>query len=64
MIFRTIRKIFDPKYTDMKVEAIKDQNRKVFEDTDRVAKRHVNLLKKDGIMMRIYIASGGDHRGH
>lgn len=63
MIFRLLRKIFDPRYTDKKVDKLNDASKKVFDDTAKVAKRHADLMKKNGVMMQIYIVTGGDHRG-
>lgn len=60
-IFRTIRKIFDTRYTDREIQSIQADTTKKLEDTSTVAKRHVELLKKNGVMMQIYIATGGDH---
>ena len=61
MILSMLRKVFDPKYSDRAVEEIQADTKRKLEDTTVVAEKHAALLKKNGVMMRIYIATGGDH---
>jgi predicted DNA binding CopG/RHH family protein len=56
------KKIFTNK-TDAKVDELNRQSLKKIDDSARVAKRHAELLKKNGVGMRIFIATGGDHHG-
>lgn len=58
-----LRKIFVPSVTDKKVESIHAESKAMLEDASKIAKRHKALLDKNGFTMRIYIATGGDHRG-
>lgn len=57
-----LKKLLLPSTTDKQVEAIKKESKKILEDANRTAKRHKMLLDKNGFTMRIYIATGGDHR--
>lgn len=63
-MLKTLKKIFLPSVTDEEVKAIQKDGRRMLEETSRTAKRHKALLDKNGFTMRIYIATGGDHRGH
>lgn len=61
-MLRILKKIFVPSITDKKVEVIHAESKAMLEDANKVAKRHKALLDKNGFTMRIYIATGGDHR--
>lgn len=57
-----LKKLFTHKATDQKVDAIyKDVSHKL-EDTAKVAKSHRDLLQRNGVTLRIYVATGGDRR--
>lgn len=60
---KLLKKIFLPSETDKQVEAIHADSRDILNDASVRAKRHKELLDKNGFTMRIYIATGGDHRG-
>jgi len=62
-MFVLLKKLFLPKVTDRKVDTIFVKAKSELENTSRTARRHEELLKKNGFMMGIYIASGGDNRG-
>lgn len=57
-----LKKIFLPSVTDKKVETIHAESKAMLDDATKIAKRHKALLDKNGFTMRIYIATGGDHR--
>lgn len=61
MILKTLRKIFDPKVTDKKVKAISKEANDVIKDASKRIQSHNDLLKKNGVTLRIFIASGGHH---
>jgi hypothetical protein len=56
--------MFIPAETDRQVDAIHAETKAMLEDTSRTAMRHKKLLDKNGFTLRIYIATGGDHRGN
>lgn len=58
-VVNMFRKLFT-RYTDNKVDEINKQSIKQIEDAGKVALRHTELLKKNGIAYRIVIATGGD----
>lgn len=58
-VIKMFKKLFT-RYTDDKVEEINKQSIAKIEDAGRVALRHTELLKKNGIAYRIVIATGGD----
>lgn len=55
------RKIFNNK-TDAKVNAILKSTEKTSQETAVVAKDLHDLLKKNGVTLQIFIATGGDRR--
>jgi predicted sulfurtransferase len=57
-----LKKLFTQKATDQRVDAIYEDVTHKLEDTAKVAKRHRDLLQKNGVTLRIYIATGGDKR--
>lgn len=61
-MLKTLKKIFFPSVTDNKVAAIQQESRAMLEEASKTAQRHKALLEKNGFTMRIYIATGGDHR--
>lgn len=48
--------------TDQKVHDIHEDTDKILKDTAKEAKQLRDLLRKNGVTMQIYIATGGDHR--
>lgn len=60
MSFKTMFRKLLPGYTDKRVQEINNQSLKKIKESGQVAKRHADLLKKDGIAYRIVIATGGD----
>lgn len=63
-MIRMLKKLLFASETDNQVKAITKESQSILEDTSRTAKRHKALLDKNGFTMKIYIASGGDSRGH
>lgn len=63
-IIELLRKVLLPSYTDKRVDEINAENKKAFDDTAETAKRHAELLRKNGVTLRIFIAAGGDKHGH
>lgn len=64
-MLRLFKKIFFPSVTDNIVGAKMAESKVVLDKTSETAMRHKALLDKNGFTMRIYIATGGDHRnGH
>lgn len=61
-MLRLLRKIFLPSQTDLQVEAIHKESKAMLDNASKTAKRHKQLLERNGFTMRIYIATGGDHR--
>lgn len=59
-----LKRLFLAKPTDQTVDRINSESRAVLEDTSTVSKRYRDLLKKNGVALQIYIATGGDKRGH
>lgn len=53
---------FMNKKTDEKVEAILKETSETTKDTAKVAKELRDLLKKNGVTLQIFIATGGEHR--
>lgn len=51
-----------PSKTDNQVDAIYEESKAILEERSRMARRHKELIDKNGFTMRIYIATGGDHR--
>lgn len=47
--------------TDRQVDKLNQESLQKIQATGLVAKRHADLLKKNGVSMRIFIATGGDH---
>ncbi len=62
-MLRMIKRLIFPSITDKQVSAITKRSEEMLDDTSRIARRHKQLLDKNGFTMRIYIASGGDKRG-
>jgi hypothetical protein len=58
-----LKKLFLPSYTDKEVASINDESKRILHESDVRVKRHNQLLAKNGVTLRIYIATGGDHRG-
>lgn len=54
-------KLFTHK-TDKIVEEIHEKNRQDLKAASKEAKALKDLLKKNGVSMQIFIATGGDHR--
>lgn len=61
-VINMLRKIFDPRYTDKKVDSINKKSVKKIEDATKAAKQHIDLHRRDGIAYRIVIAIGGEAR--
>jgi len=61
-MIRLLKKLFIPSVTDDQVEAINAESRAILVDANARAKRHKALLDQNGFTLRIYIATGGDHR--
>lgn len=59
-----LKKLLFPGETDRKVEAIQAESKAMLEDAERMAKRHNDLLRKNGVTLRVYIATGGDKHGN
>lgn len=59
-MMEAIHKLFFPSYTDKKVERITAANEKVFIDTARAARRHRDLLRRNGVTLQIMVAAVGD----
>ncbi len=59
-----LKRLFLSRPTDEKVAAINEERRAILQDVSKVAKRHRDLLKKNGVALQIYIATGGDKHGH
>jgi hypothetical protein len=58
-----LKMLFIPKYTDKKVEAISSETERLLAEAAVTAARYNRLLKKNGVTMRIAIATGhGDKR--
>jgi hypothetical protein len=58
-----LKMLFVPKYTDRKVEAISSETERLLAEAAVTAARYNRLLKKNGVTMRIAIATGhGDKR--
>lgn len=58
------RKLFT-KDVDRQVDAIfDDEIAKPLQDSAKSARSLATLLKKNGVTLQIYIATGGDKRGH
>lgn len=58
-----LKMLFVPKYTDKKVEAISHETEKLLAEAAKTAARYNRLLKKNGVTMRIAIATGhGDKK--
>lgn len=60
----SLKRLFVPHYTDKKVAAIHTENQKLFTESAVVAERYNKMLKKNGVTMRIAIASGHADKGH
>lgn len=58
-----LKKLFTNE-TDRKVAEIQAHNEKVAKDTAKAASSLTRLLKKNGITLQIYIATGGDKHGN
>lgn len=58
-VVKMLKRLFT-RDTDKKVEEINKQSIEKIEDAGRVALRHTELLKKNGIAYRIVIATTGD----
>lgn len=56
-----LRKLFTND-TDRQVAEIYKDAKKDFDSTAKIAKGHRDLLRKNGVTMQIFIATGGDHR--
>ena len=61
---KTLRKLFDPRVTDEKVGAIHAEANAIVEKSSQQFKSTNDLLKKNGVTLRIYIATGGGHHGN
>jgi hypothetical protein len=62
-IMESLKMLFVPKYTDKKVDAINLETQKLLADAAKTAARYNRLLKKNGVTMRIAIATGhGDRK--
>lgn len=53
-----LKRLFIPKYADKQVEAIYDEAKKHLNDSTETIARYNRLLKRNGVVMRIAIASG------
>lgn len=63
-MLRLIRKLFS-KEVDRKVDAIfADEINPSLKSADKTAASLTTLLKKNGVTLQIYIATGGDKHGH
>lgn len=56
-----LKKIFTNK-TDQQVAQIQAENQKMAKEASKEARALRNLLRKNGVTLQIYIATGGDHR--
>lgn len=63
-MFNTLKKILFPSITDKRVATINADSKQMLQHATVRAKRHNDLLAKNGVTLRIYIATGGDHRVH
>lgn len=57
-IMDRLKMLFVPKYTDKKVEAISGETERLLAEAAKTAARYNRLLKKNGVTMRIAIATG------
>lgn len=58
-----LKRLFIPKYADKQVEAIYDEAKKNLNESTETIARYNALLKQNGVVMRIAIATGhGDRR--
>lgn len=60
-IHETLRKIFS-KDIDREVSVITNENSRVLKEAGKAIGKHRDLLKKNGVTMPIFIATGGDRR--
>ncbi len=62
-MFNMLKKLFSSE-NDRTVDAINKESAHMLRSAAKQAKRNNDLLKKNGITLQIFIASGGDERGH
>lgn len=63
-MMKLLKKILFPSETDERVRSINRESTEMLNNAEEKARRHNELLKRNGVTLRIYIATGGDHRGH
>jgi hypothetical protein len=56
-----LKKLFFPSATDRQVKSINAESKAMLEDSNQMARRHIELLKKNGVTLRVYIATGEKH---
>lgn len=61
---KRLLKLLFTKQADREVKAIHATSDKILKDTAYEAKQLRDLLKKNGITMQIYVATGGGKDGH
>jgi hypothetical protein len=55
------RRIFVPSVTDETVDQINAESKATLEEASKVAKRHRDLLRRNGVALQVKIAAGGGH---
>lgn len=63
-MLETLKRILFPSRTDRVVKKYNDESEAMLKEAARVAKSHRDLLRKNGVALQIYIATGGDKHGH
>lgn len=62
MILKTIKRLIFPSVTDNTVKEIQESSKVELDVASHKIKSHNDLLKKNGVTLKIFIATGGDHR--
>ncbi len=64
MILKTLKKLFLSRITDSQVDAINAESESILDVASQKTQSQIDLLKKNGVTLRIFIATGGDHHEH